>query len=221
MIQYSNTDTNNMLPFSIDQTISLFDIALRTISGGARERRPNPSKKAPPIELSDAVKNESGRLMRINHCGEVCAQALYLGQALTSNEPRIREALKKAAEEEIDHLAWCEERLEELDTKRSYLNPAFFAMSFLGGAIAGFLGNRINLGFVAATEEQVVNHLDVHLEILPEEDKLSRLILEKMREDEAKHQDFALEQGGLDFPYSLKNLMKLASRVMTRSTYWL
>lgn len=204
-----------------DQLIDLFDTALRTISGGAREQRPSPAKKETCNPLSSKAKRESGRLMRVNHCGEVCAQALYLGQALTSREPRTREALRKSADEEIDHLAWCEDRLNELDTKPSYLNPAFFGISLLGGAITGLLSERINLGFVAATEEQVVGHLDLHLEILPKEDNLSRAILVKMREDEAKHQALALDQGGVDFPYPLKKLMKIASRVMTRSTYWI
>ena len=210
-----------MRPLDTDHLIGLFDAALRTISGSAREQRPNPAKKATSKPLSTEDKRESGRLMRVNHCGEVCAQALYLGQALTTTETGTREALKKTAEEEIDHLAWCEERLQELDTKSSYLNPAFFAISFVGGALTGLLGDRINLGFVAATEEQVIHHLDLHLDKLPEHDTRSRAILAEMREDEAKHQASALNRGGIDFPHQVKGLMKLAGRVMTRSTYWL
>ena len=210
-----------MRPLTVDHAINLFDTAIRTLSGVARERRPSPAKTVKPTELSTEAERESGRLMRINHCGEVCAQALYLGQGLTSGEARTREVLRKAAEEETDHLAWCEERLRELNTKPSHLNPAFFAMSFLGGVITGLIGDRVNLGFIAATEEEVINHLDLHLEKLPEHDSVSRAILAQMRKDEAKHQTAALNQGGLDFPSPVKKLMKLASQVMTRSTYWL
>ena len=212
--------TTSMRPLNIDHAITSFDTALRTLTGVARERRPSPAKNVSSGALSIEAKRESGRLMRINHCGEVCAQALYLGQGLTSGEIGTREAIRQAAEEETDHLAWCAERLRELDTKPSYLNPAFFAMSFLGGAITGLISDRVNLGFVAATEELVVKHLDLHLEKLPEQDTASRAILAQMSEDEAGHQTSALDRGGLDFPSPVKQLMKLASQVMTRSTYW-
>ena len=205
----------------LDRAISSFDTALRGLTGAARSRRPNPAKTTSSSELDQETRKESGRLMRINHCGEVCAQALYLGQGLTSRHESTRQAMQKAAEEETDHLVWCTERLRELDTRPSYLNPAFFAMSFLGGAITGLLSNRINLGFVAATEEQVVQHLDTHLEKLPEQDSGSKAILSQMREDEAGHRTSALNHGGLVFPTPVKKLMSLASKVMTRSTYWI
>ena len=159
--------------------------------------------------------------MRVNHCGEVCAQALYLGQGLTSRQTKTKEAMDKAAEEETDHLAWCTERLRELDTKPSYLNPAFFSVSFATGALVGLIGDRINLGFVAATEEQVVKHLDKHIAKLPVADLRSREILKQMRRDETEHLNSAIKQGASNLPAALKNVMSLASKVMTRSTYWL
>ena len=159
--------------------------------------------------------------MRVNHCGEVCAQALYLGQSLTSRQTKTKEAMDKAAEEETDHLAWCTERLRELDTKPSYLNPAFFSMSFATGALVGLIGDRINLGFVAATEEQVVKHLDKHIAKLPVADLRSREILKQMRRDETEHLNSAIKQGASNLPAALKNVMSLTSKVMTRSTYWL
>ena len=209
-----------MRALTVDHAINVFDTAIRTLSGVARERRPSPGKRVKPNKLSAEAKRESGRLMRINHCGEVCAQALYLGQGLTSGEAKTRKVLRKAADEETDHLAWCEERLRELDTKPSHLNPAFFAMSFIGGVITGLIGNRVNLGFIAATEEEVINHLSLHLEKLPEQDSVSRAILAEMRTDEAKHQTTALNEGGLDFPSPIKKLMRITSRIMTRTTYW-
>ncbi len=159
--------------------------------------------------------------MRINHCGEVCAQALYLGQSLTSSEAGTRDAMKTAAEEEIDHLGWCEQRLAELDSNVSHLNPAFFLSSLLTGMMFGLAGDKYNLGFVAATEEQVVAHLEEHLHKLPDTDLQSRAIVAQMKIDEDRHRSSALRQGGVDFPRPVKRLMTLASRVMTRSTYWI
>jgi len=205
---------------TIDDAINLLDTAIRTLSGVRRERRLSPGKNVTPIELSTEAKRESGRLMRINHCGEICAQALYLGQSLTSGQAKTREVLRKAADEEADHLAWCEERLRELDTRPSHLNPAFFCMSFLGGFVTGLISDHVNLGFIAATEEEVINHLDLHLEKLPEQDSVSRAILAEMRTDEAKHKTTALNEGGLDFPSPIKKLMRVTSRIMTRTTYW-
>lgn len=159
--------------------------------------------------------------MRVNHCGEICAQALYLGQGLTSKDRHVKASMEQAALEETDHLAWCEERLDALDTHTSYLNPLFYALSFTGGAISGMLGNRINLGFVAATEEQVVKHLEEHIDRLPAEDKRSREVLAQMKRDEDHHRTTALEHGGADFPSPVKAVMTTLSRVMTRSTYWI
>lgn len=204
----------------IDTAIGHVDTALRTLSGATRSGRPNPATLINETDLSEHERIEAGRLMRINHCGEVCAQALYLGQSLTSRNDTTREAMEQAAREETDHLAWCKERLEELGSHTSHLNPLFFGLSFASGALTGLISDRVNLGFVAATEEQVVKHLDSHLEKLPEEDNKSRAILEQMRKDESEHQTSALNQGGIDFPRPVKDLMTLVSRIMTRTTYW-
>lgn len=157
--------------------------------------------------------------MRVNHCGEVCAQALYEGQALTSTNPGTRTILREAAEEEQTHLRWCEQRLEELDDRVSHLNPLFYAASFTTGMIAGLFGDRVNLGFVTATEQQVVNHLEEHLDALPESDRRSRAILSRMREDENRHGTRAAENGGAPFPLPVQRVMKAASQLMTRTTY--
>jgi ubiquinone biosynthesis monooxygenase Coq7 len=159
--------------------------------------------------------------MRINHTGEVCAQALYQGQGLTAKLHETRDQMEQAAAEEIDHLAWCDERLRELDSRTSYLNPAFYAASFGMGALAGKLGDNISLGFVAATEEQVGRHLDDHMHKLPMGDRRSRAVLEQMRTDEAHHERWALEAGGARFPAPLKLGMRLMSKVMTKSVYTL
>ena len=159
--------------------------------------------------------------MRVNHCGEVCAQALYEGQALTAKSPQTAASLKEAAEEETDHLSWCESRIRELDSNVSILNPFWYAASFSLGAVAGLLGDRVNLGFVAATEERVEDHLEEHLERLPEGDDRSRIILQQMKEDEARHGQNALDMGGAIFPQGVKKIMHAVSGAMTRSTYWI
>ena len=158
-------------------------------------------------------------LMRINHTGEVCAQALYQGQALTAKRDAVRSGMQQAADEEIDHLAWCEERLQQMGSHTSVLNPLFYALSFGIGAAAGAVGDRWSLGFVAATEEQVCKHLREHLERLPPQHARTRAILEQMLEDEARHATHALESGGTDFAPQVKELMSLVSRLMTASTY--
>jgi ubiquinone biosynthesis monooxygenase Coq7 len=157
--------------------------------------------------------------MRVNHTGEVCAQALYQGQALTAKLPAVREEMQEAAQEEVDHLVWCEERLRELDSHTSVLNPAWYAMSFALGAVAGAISDKVSLGFVAATEERVCNHLRQHLQELPDTDRKSQLILQQMLEDEQRHGDKALEAGGTDFPRPLKEAMSGVSQIMTRSSY--
>lgn len=204
----------------VDEAITRVDSVLRTLSGSSRSARQNPATPIEESELSESERELAGRLMRINHCGEVCAQALYLGQGLTSDKASTRAAMQEASDEEIDHLAWCEERLEELGTHPSYLNPFFFGLSFVQGALSGLLGDRFNLGFVAATEEQVVKHLADHLERLPEQDQKSRVIIEQMREDEEKHKVTALKKGGADFPTPVKRAMTVISRIMTKTTYW-
>jgi 3-demethoxyubiquinol 3-hydroxylase len=157
--------------------------------------------------------------MRINHTGEVCAQALYQGQALTARLEAVREQMTQAAQEEIDHLAWCEQRLKELDSHTSLLNPVFYALSFGIGAAAGAAGDKYSLGFVAATEDQVCKHLEHHFEDLPAQDERSRAILRQMHEDEAHHADWALAAGGIEFPTPVKKVMTLMSKVMTKSVY--
>lgn len=202
-----------------DRLIAGFDTALRTLTRVDQSSRPNPAEGVEETANSEQERRLAGRLMRINHCGEVCAQALYLGQGLTSHDAKTQAAMQQAGEEEQDHLTWCRERLKELDTPTSRLDPIFFGLSFTGGVISGLLGDRVNLGFVAATEEQVVKHLDAHLEQLTE-DARSRAILEQMKQDEDHHRSTALKRGGTDFPGPAKSAMTLLSRVMTRTTYW-
>ena len=207
-------------PFnSIDNLVVGFDRALRTLTGQVQSERPNPAVDRQDGELSEAQKTHIVGLMRVNHTGEICAQALYEGQALTAREADNRQALIDAAAEERDHLAWCRERIDELDGRTSVLNPLFYGASFAMGALTGLVGDRVSLGFVEATEDQVVQHLDRHLQELPEEDGRSRAIIEQMREDEARHGDHALEMGGEEFPKPVKAAMTLISKVMTETTY--
>ena len=159
--------------------------------------------------------------MRINHVGEICAQALYQSQALTSRSPEIRKKMKQASEEEIDHLAWCEQRLGELGGRKSYLNPIWYAGSFAIGTAAGLAGDKWNLGFVAETEKQVVEHLDGHLGKLPKSDVRSREVVSQMKEDEAKHAEEAVDAGAAELPPPVRSLMKIASGIMTRTAYWI
>lgn len=206
----------------IDDLIIGFDSALRISTGNTTgHRRESPAKDLPSDELSVSEKQHSARLMRVNHCGEVCAQALYHGQAMTAKSGRVANSMLKAAEEETDHLVWCEQRLKELDAGVSKLNPIWYASSFTMGALTGLLGDKVNLGFVAATEEQVCKHLDEHLEQLPEHDTRSRAVLTSMREDEKNHEQTALEKGGARFPAPIKSMMTGVSRLMTRSSYWI
>ena len=206
----------------LDKLIIGFDQALRTSTGNVGgSNRPTPViNSSTPNTLSEDERQLSGRLMRVNHCGEVCAQALYNGQALTAKSDRVAIAMLDAAKEETDHLAWCEHRLSELDTPVSRLNPIWYASSFAMGAVTGLMGDKINLGFVAATEEQVCKHLDEHLEKLPEHDTRSRTVLSVMREDEKRHEENARQSGGAEFPMPVKALMTGVSKLMTRTTYW-
>ncbi len=204
----------------IDQVLIGLDRARQTASAQA----PTPSRPSPAADLDDVdLDPEQARhvagLMRINHTGEVCAQALYQGQAMTAKLGEVRAKMEHAADEEVDHLAWCEARLQELDSETSRLNPLFYGLSFSVGALAGAIGDRVSLGFVAATEEQVCTHLREHLEALPEQDQRSRAILEQMIEDEERHGAQALEAGGVEFPAPVKSLMTLMSKVMTSTTY--
>ena len=209
-----------MRTLSINSLILHFDSALRVLNDVGHPARLSPAIPVEEKQLSEPERSVSGRLMRVNHCGEVCAQALYLGQGLTSKDPFIKETMQQAAREETDHLLWCQARLTELNSHKSYLNPIFYTMSFVSGAFSGLLGNRFNLGFVAATEEQVVKHLEKHLQMLPYEDKRSKAILEQMQLDEEQHRTNALSGGGMDFPKPFKSIMTVISKLMTRTTYW-
>jgi ubiquinone biosynthesis monooxygenase Coq7 len=194
---------------------------LRTLSSnGHQAGRQSPAEGHSEADLSDEERRKVASLMRVNHTGEVCAQALYQGQALTAKLPTVREEMQEAADEEVDHLVWCEQRLNELGSHTSVLNPAWYGMSFALGAVAGAIGDSVSLGFVAATEERVCGHLRDHLQQLPEQDRKSQLILQQMLEDEERHGDNALAAGGTDFPRPVKDAMTAVSQLMTRSSYW-
>lgn len=204
-----------------DRLIISFDRGLRTLLAPAETLRPVPGEA-----LADAGPDERARphvaaLMRVNHSGEVCAQALYQGQALSARTSGARQALEQAAQEETEHLAWTERRIEELGGRKSLLNPLWYAGSFAIGAAAGLLGDRWNLGFLAETERQVAAHLDGHLQQVPVDDARSRAILEQMKHDEMRHATTALGHGGAELPEPAKLAMRFASRVMTRTAYWL
>jgi ubiquinone biosynthesis monooxygenase Coq7 len=204
----------------VDRLITEVDAVMRTVTNsGHTARRPSPADGHADAQLSDSERKHAAGLMRVNHTGEVCAQALYQGQALTAKLPTVREEMEQAAAEEVDHLVWCEQRLRELDSQPSVLNPAWYGLSFALGAVAGAISDKVSLGFVAATEERVCNHLNDHLKSLPEDDRKSRLIVQKMLEDEQRHGDKALEAGGSDFPREVKDAMSAVSRVMTGSSY--
>lgn len=183
-------------------------------------RRPSPAAAVADAPLNNAERRRSARLLRVNHCGEVCAQALYRGQALTARQPELRATLYRAAREEGDHLRWCRQRLDQLDGHSSRLNPLFYIGSLTMGAAAGLAGDRWSLGFLAETERQVEQHLDNHLQRLPAADIASREILSVMQADEARHADTAIAAGGAALPAPARHAMKLLSKVMTRTTYW-
>ena len=208
---------------SLDRLITTLDTALREVTRGTNTLsgdRPSPAKDHTEAELTDTERQHAGGLMRINHTGEVCAQALYRGQALVAKSDETREALLHAAQEEKDHLDWCEERLQELGSHTSRLNPLFFVSSYALGAITGTIGDKVSLGFVHATEEGVAAHLKEHLQKLPEDDRKSQLVLQQMLAEEERHGAHALEQGGSEFSDSVKRVMRTASQVMTKTTYW-
>lgn len=211
-----------MVPFpSVDELIVAFDRGLRTVFAPAQSSRAVPGDELSAQALAEPQRVLSVALMRVNHTGEICAQALYQGQALTARNPQARAALEQAAQEETEHLAWTERRIAELGGHKSLLNPAWYAGSFVIGALAGLLGDRWNLGFLAETERQVVAHLEGHLQRLPAEDGRSRAIVEKMKEDEARHATTAIEHGGSELPQPAKDAMRLTSQVMTGTSYWI
>ncbi len=205
----------------LDHVIIGFDEALRTVFGEPEAtERTNPAMGIEEAPLSEEERRVAGRLMRINHAGEVAAQALYQGQALTARLPPVQKALKRAALEENDHLAWCKQRVHELGTHTSYLDPFWYGGSLAMGALAGTAGDKWSLGFVAETEHQVIKHLDEHLARLSTQDSRSRSILEQMKKDEAHHATVALEAGGAELPMPIRTLMGMVSKVMTRTAYW-
>jgi ubiquinone biosynthesis monooxygenase Coq7 len=205
----------------IDKFITGFDKGLRTLFAPAQTLRQVPGDTLSDAALEEVQRKTSAALMRVNHSGEVCAQALYQGQALTAREPAAKLALEQAAQEETEHLAWTERRIAELGGAKSVLNPLFYAGSFAIGAVSGLLGDKWNLGFLAETERQVVRHLEDHLERLPADDQKSRAIIEQMRDDEARHATSALEHGAAEMPAPVKAAMKVSSKVMTETAYWL
>jgi ubiquinone biosynthesis monooxygenase Coq7 len=203
-----------------DRLVMNFDQAVRTLAGRPLVTgRPDPADDREEAELSEAEKRESMRLMRVNHAGEVAAQALYQGQALTARLPVVRGRMERAAEEENDHLDWCEKRVNELGGHVSYLNPAWYLGSFAIGAAAGAIGDKWSLGFVAETEKQVIEHLDGHLRRIAPQDGKSRAIVEQMKIDEAHHGAEARRAGGVELPQPVRQLMKLTSRIMTGAAY--
>jgi len=205
----------------MDRLIAEFDRALRAVAGVAHAERSSPAEAVPDAALEEKPKAHAAALMRVNHVGEICAQALYQGQALTAREPQARQALEKAAREEEDHLAWSADRIRELGGRPSLLNPLWYAGSFAIGALAATFGDRVSLGFVAETERQVEGHLDSHLARLPVKDLRSRAIVEAMRTDEISHGAAARAAGGAELPAVARTLMKHTSRVMTHTAYWI
>ncbi len=205
----------------LDRVIISIDNAVHTLlNNHSKSSRTNPAQNMPETLVNEKEKKQSARLMRVNHSGEVCAQALYQGQALTAKSHDIRIKLDQAGLEEYDHLAWCHTRINELDSHTSYLNPFWYAGSFTLGIIAGIAGDKWNLGFIAATENQVVEHLTNHLNKLPPHDQKSQTILQQMRDDEQHHADTAMSAGGAILPIPVQMAMRVTSKLMTYSSYW-
>jgi ubiquinone biosynthesis monooxygenase Coq7 len=207
---------------SLDHLVINFDQALRTVFGRplATERE-NPANQCEDAELSDAEKRLAIGLMRVNHCGEVAAQALYQGQALTAQMVDIRDTMTRCAHEENDHLVWCEQRVRELGGRVSVLNPVWYLGSFVIGAMAGAAGDKYSLGFVAETEKQVIEHLEEHLQQLPPQDQKSRAIVTQMAEDEGHHAVTALNAGGVTLSTPIQWVMRQTAKVMTKTAFWI
>ena len=203
----------------VDRFIVEFDRALRTVAAPAWTVRPVPGADLPERVFDEAQKRHAAGLMRVNHCGEICAQALYQGQAISSRDPVLRDALRGAADEETEHLAWTERRISELGGRKSLLNPLWYAGALSMGLLAGRFGDKWNLGFLAETERQVEAHLNGHLEKLPGQDARSREVVDQMRIDEIKHADTAVNLGAAELPAPVKAAMKLAARIMTGAAY--
>jgi ubiquinone biosynthesis monooxygenase Coq7 len=203
----------------LDALIIGFDRALRTLAGHAVSSRPVPGAALPEARLTPEERRHAAGLMRVNHTGEVCAQALYAAQALVARDPHIRQEFAQAAREEEEHLAWTQQRLSELDDRGSLLNPLWYAGSFAIGVAAGVAGDRVNLGFVVETERQVEEHLTGHMDRLPDNDAKSRAIVEQMRADEARHGAAAQAAGAVDLPAPVRGLMRIAADVMRTLAY--
>lgn len=205
-----------------DKVIMQIDQAVQTVFGQPKvTERKNPAAALDETELSGFERDHTARLMRVNHTGEVCAQALYQGQALTAHDPSVKTSMERSAMEENDHLEWCETRIRELGGRTSLLNPLWYAGSFAIGTLAGIAGDKWSLGFVAETERQVEAHLDEHLSEVRPEDQKTTAILEQMREDEINHASKAVEKGGVELPSPIREGMKITAKLMTRSVYYI
>lgn len=209
--------------WTTDSVIAAADQALRTLAGGASAGRPMPRPRSPVDDsaLSAEERRLAGALMRVNHVGEVCAQALYAAQGLSARSPEVRQQLEAAGREETDHLAWCERRLEELGSRPSLLNPLWYGGAFAIGLVAGRLGDARSLGFLVETERQVEAHLASHLDRLPAQDAASRAVVEQMKHDEARHANAALRSGADPMPLPMRWMMRAAAGVMTRTAHWI
>jgi 3-demethoxyubiquinol 3-hydroxylase len=204
---------------AIDQLLIAADGALRTLAGVQTAGRASPAAEDAP-RLSEPDRAKSAALMRVNHTGEICAQALYSGQSLVARDERVRAVLAAAGNEERDHLAWCRERLDDLRSRPSLLDPLWYAGSFFMGVASGLAGDRWSLGFLAETEAQVERHLTVHLGLLPLDDEASRRVIEQMRADESRHGAAGRAMGGAELPLAVRRAMQAASKVMTQTAYW-
>lgn len=206
---------------ALDKLLSQLNQGLSpALSPEATAQKSSPAKQLSEAKLSPQEREHTMRLMRVNHAGEVAAQALYHGQALTAKLPEVREAMEHAAEEENDHLAWCQQRIQELGGQVSALQPFWYASSFVMGALAGAVGDKWSLGFVAETEKQVVKHLQQHADQISQQDQKTRAILQQMQADEAEHGQQALAAGGAELPEPVQLLMSITSKVMTKTAYW-
>jgi ubiquinone biosynthesis monooxygenase Coq7 len=216
------SNKNNLRTYTaIDNLMLTIDQCMRAFNRTKTSQASYPADRQPHKNLTTTQQKKSASLMRVNHCGEVCAQALYLGQSLTARNQNISIAMQKAADEEIDHLVWCEKRLSELNNRTSYLNPVWFTGSLAIGVMAGFAGDKISLGFLAETENQVVKHLGKHLQLLPSADQRSRAILTQMKADEAEHAILAVQQGAIELPAPIKFTMRITSKIMTTIAHYI
>ena len=205
---------------NLDSLITEFDKGLRTLFSQAHSTRPHPDADLPEAALSESEKKLAAALMRVNHSGEICAQALYQGQAMTARDPAVQKELLQAAQEETEHLAWTARRVADLGGHLSLLNPLWYGGSLALGAVAGLLGDKWNLGFLAETERQVGRHLHSHLARLPQQDEKSRAVVSQMVIDETRHADMAAQLGGAELPLPVKRAMEVSSRVMTGTSHW-